>query len=98
MYGLRSPPIALTASYIARCRIANVIGVRNGAIALAVAALEAVMLHSVIGSIPAAAGARVPSDRHSSAAHVTTFIVRFMATLSCDRTRERRPPEVRKSD
>jgi len=37
-----------------------VIGVRNGAIPLAVATLDAVTLHSVIGSLDAATGVRDP--------------------------------------
>jgi hypothetical protein len=87
----------LTASYIARCSIASVIGVLSGAIPLADAALDAVTLHSVIGST--AAAGRVPRDRHIHVAHATTNTLRVMGALSADdRTAGEWRAEVRTSD
>src|SRR5262245_50349151 len=78
-YGIRLGTTALTASYIARCKIASVIGVLSGAIALAVAAPDAVTLHSLIGSTVAAG--RVPRERHIHVVHATTNILRVMVHL-----------------
>src|SRR5262245_41173898 len=62
----RPPRIAVTASYIATCTRANVIGVRSGAMPLAVAAADAATLHWVMTSGAGAAAGRAGDPENAS--------------------------------
>src|SRR5262245_6118495 len=62
-----APTMAVTASYMARCNSAKVIGVRNGTISLAAAACEAAPLHAAMTSGVAAEDGRADAARMTTA-------------------------------